>query len=112
MDIKHPFSLWLSFVFRMMFFAAALLWPAGTWLWLDAWVLISLWTAYGFIMTVYLLHHDPALLKERLKLVPFHQDQKAWDKVLMLLFFVAGIGLYLLPGFDVIRFAWSVGTNS
>ena len=58
-------------------------------------------------MTHYLLRHDPALLAERLKLAPLARQQKAWDKVLMLLFFVAGIGLYIVPGFDVVRFQWS-----
>jgi protein-S-isoprenylcysteine O-methyltransferase Ste14 len=39
--------------------------------------------------------------------VPLHKDQKIWDKVIMLLFFIAGIGLYLVPGFDVVRYEWS-----
>jgi len=104
---SQTIKLWASSVFRIVFFSAVLLWPAGTLFWWDAWVLIVLWTAYGFFMTVYLLQYDPDLLKERLKFVPIHKDQKAWDKVLMLLFFVAGIGLYLLPGFDVVRFGWS-----
>ncbi len=91
----------------MVFFAVALMWPAGTVYWWEAWVVIALWTVYDFTMTSYLLRHDPALLKERLRFVPIHQEQKSWDKVLMLMFFIAGIGLYLVPGFDVIRFGWS-----
>lgn len=83
------------------------MWPAGTVYWWEAWVVIALWTVYDFTMTSYLLRHDPALLKERLRFVPIHQEQKSWDKVLMLMFFIAGIGLYLVPGFDVIRFGWS-----
>lgn len=69
--------------------------------------MVGLWTVFGLVMTIYLLRHDPALLAERLKLVPLHKEQKAWDKVIMLLFFIAGIGLYLLPGFDVVRYQWS-----
>lgn len=91
----------------MSLFAVALLWPAGTWQWWDAWVLIVMWTVYGVIMTHYLLRHDPILLAERLKLVPIHKDQKYWDKLLMSVFFIAIIGLYLIPGFDVMRYEWS-----
>ena len=58
-------------------------------------------------MTLYLLRHDPALLAERLKLVPLQSDQKAWDKMLMLLFIIAGFVLYITPGFDVLRYEWS-----
>jgi len=59
------------------------------------------------VITIYLLRNDPTLLAERLKLVPLQKEQKVWDKALMLLFFIAGIGLYLLPGFDVMRYEWS-----
>ena len=69
--------------------------------------MVGLWTTFGVVMTYYLLRHDPALLAERLKLVPLHKDQKTWDKVIMLLFFIAGIALYLVPGFDVVRYGWS-----
>lgn len=103
----NTIKLWLQSIFRTVFFSIALLWPAGTVLWWEAWVIILLWSGWGLIMTVYLLRHDPALLKERLKFVPIHQEQKGWDKIIMLLFFVAGISLYLVPGFDVVRFNWS-----
>ena len=98
---------WLRLVVRMSLFAVALLWPAGTWQWWEAWALVGLWTIYGVVTVHYFLRHDPALLAERMKLVPFQKEQKVWDKVLMLLFFIAGIGLYLIPGFDVVRYEWS-----
>lgn len=91
----------------MSLFAVALLWPAGTWRWWEAWVLIVMWVVYGAVMTHYLLQHDPILLAERLKLVPIHKEQKYWDKLLMSVFFIGGIGLYLIPGFDVMRYEWS-----
>ena len=99
--------IWLSFVVRMTLFAVALMWPAGTFLWWEAWVLVVLWSLYGLVVINDLLHKDPALLAERLKLIPLQKEQKGWDKALMLLFFIAGIGLYLLPGFDVMRYEWS-----
>ncbi|MGD8784726.1 MAG: isoprenylcysteine carboxylmethyltransferase family protein [Thioalkalispiraceae bacterium] len=106
-QVISPTMIWLSLVLRMTLFALALLWPAGTWCWWEAWVIIGIWTVFGVVITSYLIHHDPALLAERLKLVPLHKDQKSWDKLIMLLFFIAGIGLYLVPGFDVVRYGWS-----
>ena len=107
MNKTNPFMIWFRFIVRMTLFAVALMWPAGTWQWWEAWVLVGLWTVYGLITMIYLLRHDPTLLAERLKLVPLQKEQKVWDKALMLLFFIAGIGLYLLPGFDVMRYEWS-----
>ncbi|MDH5552659.1 MAG: isoprenylcysteine carboxylmethyltransferase family protein [Nitrosomonas sp.] len=105
--MNNNVKMWLSLAVRMSLIAMAILWPAGTWQWWEAWVMIVMWTVYGVVTTYYLLRHDPALLAERLKFLPLHKDQKDWDKVLMSLFFVAGIGLYLIPGFDVVRYEWS-----
>ena len=98
---------WLAIIVRMPLFAIALLWPAGTWRWWEAWVLIGLWAAFMIAITVFLARHDPALLAERLKASPIQKGQKGWDKVLLLLMFIVGIGLYIVPGFDVVRFGWS-----
>ncbi|WP_455197037.1 methyltransferase family protein [Kaarinaea lacus] len=99
--------LWLSLVIRMTLFAIALLWPAGTIKWWEAWVIVGLWTVFGVVMTIYLSRYDPALLAERMRLLPIQKDQKAWDKLMMLLFTIAGIALYIVPGFDVIRYQWT-----
>jgi len=104
---QNSIKTWLSLAVRMSLFAVGLMWPAGTWQWWEAWVLVALWTCFAMAMTVYLLRHDPALLAERMKLVPIQKYQKIWDKVLMLLFFIAGLALYVIPGFDVERYEWS-----
>lgn len=91
----------------MIFFAIALMWPAGNWYWWEAWVVIVLWGVYGFVMIVYLLRYDTELLSERMKFVPIDKEQKIWDKIIMLIFFIAGISLYIVPGFDVVRYEWS-----
>lgn len=107
MNKLNPGKIWLSLVIRMTLFAVALMWPAGTWLWWEAWIIVALWTVFGVVMTHYLMHHDPELLAERLKFVPLQKEQKTWDKMIMLLFFIAAIGLYIIPGFDVVRYEWS-----
>lgn len=103
----NEFKLWVNSVVRTALFAVALMWPAGSIVWIEAWIIVGLWAVFGFAMTLYLVHRDPELLAERLKLVPIQKEQKFWDKLLMLLFFVAGIGLYIVPGFDVVRYGWS-----
>ncbi len=105
--MQSPVIIWLRFVIRMTLFAVALLWPAGSLYWWEAWVMVALWAVFGLVLTFYLMKHDPELLAERMRLVPIHKDQKAWDKVIMFLFFIAGIALYIIPGFDVVRYAWS-----
>lgn len=100
-------KLWFSLVVRMALFAVALMWPAGTLIWWEAWSVVGLWTAFGIVMTVFLSKHDPELLAERMKLLPIQKDQKAWDKLMMSLFTVAGLALYFVPGLDVIRYQWS-----
>lgn len=104
---KFRTRVWLSLFVRLVVFSLALLWPVGSWQWWEAWVLIGLWLAFAVSITVYLLRHDPALLAERLKLSPVQVGQKLWDKVLMLLMIIVGLGIYIVPGFDVLRFQWS-----
>jgi len=105
--LLHPVVLWLRFAVRMGLFALMLFWPAGTWYWWEGWVMFVLWLVFGLVLNVYLLKKDPVLLDERLKLAPFHKDQKSWDVLLVALFVVAWIALYAVPGFEVVRYGWS-----
>ena len=98
---------WLALAVRMPAFAVAVLWPAGTWRWWEAWVFIGLWATFVVAATIFLARHDPVLLAERLKVSPIQKGQKGWDKVMLLLIFIAGLALYIVPGFDVVRFGWS-----
>ena len=98
---------WLSVSVRIAAFPLALLLPAGTLQWWEAWSVIGLWLVYAVAMTVFLSRHDPALLAERLKASPLQEGQKAWYKVVMVLILIVGFGLYIVPGFDVVRFEWS-----
>jgi len=105
-QLEQPL-LWVSIVLRQCFFAIMIMWPAGTWQWWEAWVLVGLWSIFVVAIIVFLSYHDPDLLAERLKTTPFQKRQKHWDKVLMSLFYTAGLGIYIIPGFDVVRFEWS-----
>ena len=91
----------------MVAFAAALLWPAGAWRWWEAWALIRVWAVFAIAMSTFLLRHDRALLAERMKSSPVQKGQKPWDKVVMVLMYAVGFGVFIVPGFDVVRFGWS-----
>ena len=102
-----PVKTWISLAVRSALFPVAILWPAGTWKWWDALLLISLWMLFFVVITLLLVKRDPALLVERMKSSPIQKDQKGWDKFLLVIFFVVGISLYIVPGFELIRFEWS-----
>ena len=108
---KHQVNItaktWISLAIRTALFPVAVLWPAGNLKWWDAWLLIGLWMVFLIVMTLLLLYRDPALLAERMKSSPIQKGQKGWDKIVLLLVFITGISLYIIPGFDVVRFGWS-----
>jgi protein-S-isoprenylcysteine O-methyltransferase Ste14 len=91
----------------MVMFPVVLLLPAGTWRWREAWVVIGPYLAYAISVGVYLGRHDRALLQERLNASPAQEGQKLWDKLLMVAMMAFGFGIFLVPGFDVMRFAWT-----
>lgn len=92
---------------RLTLFPVAILWPAGTWRWWEAWVMIGFWMTFLIALAIFLSRHDPELFLKRMKTGPVQKGQKAWDKVIMSLIFVLAIGFYTIPGFDVVRFEWS-----
>ena len=98
---------WVSTAIRFALFPVTILWPAGDWTWWEGWALVGVWITYAIGAVLYLRRHDPELLAERMKASPAQADQKGWDKALMVPMMLAGIGLLLVPGFDVVRFGWS-----
>jgi len=102
-----PVKTWISLIVRTILFPVAILWPAGTWIWNDAWVLIGIWMLFFVVITLLLANRDPDLLIERMKTSPVQSGQKGWDKLLLTIFFIVGISLYVVPGFELIRFGWT-----
>lgn len=100
-------KLWISAAVRFAMFPVVFLLPAGTWHWWEAWAVIGLYLAYGAVIGTYLWRNDPALLRERMRTSPAQRGQKGWDKVLMILMIVPGMGIFVVPGLDVMRFGWT-----
>jgi protein-S-isoprenylcysteine O-methyltransferase Ste14 len=92
--------LWLGIMAVLLFV------PAGTLNWTGAWIFMVETTLVGIAFGLWLARHDPALLKERLRL-PIQKEQSNQDKVvtgLLLLFYFAW---FAFMGLDAGRFKWS-----
>lgn len=102
-----PATTWISLITRTILFPVAILWPAGTLTWWDAWALIGIWMLFFVVITLLLVNRDPELLVERMKASPVQSGQKGWDKIILTIFFIIGLSLYVVPGFELIRFGWN-----
>ena len=91
---------WTAFQAALLFAAAGTVrWPAG-------WVFLAEMTGLGLAVTLWLAHHDPALLAERMS-IGFQATQKAWDKVFMASLLVLWNAWLVLMALDAVRFRWS-----
>jgi protein-S-isoprenylcysteine O-methyltransferase Ste14 len=101
-----PLTLGLNVMMTTLFFPAVILLIAGNWRWVEGW-LFALWLVVMILFSlVYLYIKDPALLAERTK-SPGSDNQKSWDKILMVaLLALALLWIVILP-LDAERFHWS-----
>ena len=95
----------LSFVY-LLFFPLLLFVLAGDWRWLEGWIFVAVFFGGGCATLVYLYVADPALLNERYG-SPLQKEQKSWDKVLLLLFFLEFLGWFVIMPLDAKRFGWT-----
>lgn len=89
--------------FQPALFALVLFWPAGTFAWWRAWILIVIVAVAAVLSLRGLARHDPALLAERFR-PPIQASQPVADRVVLLLFLAAYLGAVLVVPFDV--FHW------
>jgi protein-S-isoprenylcysteine O-methyltransferase Ste14 len=82
-----PRSKLIGAFFYLLFFPAILLFFGGDWRWTEGWVYSILFYVMCSANLLYLHFKDPALLKERFG-SPVQKEQKPWDKVVLLVFFL------------------------
>ena len=93
-------------VVTALFFPALILLLAGNWRWVEGSIL-GLWIAVMIDFNViYLYWKDPALLAERSS-SPASGNQKAWDKILLVVILVTAVVWLLILPLDAGRFHWS-----
>ncbi|MCG8491548.1 MAG: isoprenylcysteine carboxylmethyltransferase family protein [Sneathiellales bacterium] len=88
-------------------FVSLLLYPAGRVIWLEGWIFIGIVFVNTFWISWWLYRNDPELLKERLRF-SIQKEQPFWDKLLILLFIVAGLAWCIIAGLDAERFRFSI----
>ena len=106
---EHPRrALWqlIFSVVYLSFFPPILFWLAGDWKWIEGWIFSLLFCLFSFATVLYLYVKDPALLNERFG-SPLQQNQKSWDKFLLMLFFFAFLIWYAIMPLDARQFGWS-----
>ncbi len=101
-----PVAFVLNIVVSSLFYPGLTLLLAGNWRWVEGWI-FGLWISAMIVFNmVYLYFKDPALLAERTK-KPGSENQKPWDKFLLVgIFAIAILWLIILP-LDAERYHWS-----
>ena len=83
----------VQFVCFGAYIAACTFWPAGTWTYPAAWVLLIEMMIGGVAITAWLARANPSLLRERMG-SPVQRGQEAWDRVFLILL-MAGFTAWL-----------------
>ena len=86
------------------FFAAFIFWPAGSIDWLRGWIYLGIVIVGLFINLVYLGRVNPELIEQRMRL---GKGTKLWDKIWLAFFTPLFLAVYVVAGFDAVRFGWS-----
>jgi protein-S-isoprenylcysteine O-methyltransferase Ste14 len=94
-----------SLVVLFLVMAALLFLPAGTILYWQAWVYLTVFFGASLLITLYLAKNDPALLKRRLSGGPWAEKERA-QRIIMVFTSIGFIALIVVPALDF-RFGWS-----
>jgi protein-S-isoprenylcysteine O-methyltransferase Ste14 len=96
----------LHSLITILFFPAIVLLASGDWHWLEGWV-FSIWFVLMVLaVTIYLAVRNPALLAERSRL-RFAENQKTWDKYVLIILYVLMSAWFIVMPLDARRFRWS-----
>jgi protein-S-isoprenylcysteine O-methyltransferase Ste14 len=79
--------------------------PAGTIRYRQAWVYLAIFIGASFLISVYLIRKDPALLERRMRGGP-GAEKETTQKIIMLLASIGWIALLVVPSLGY-RFGWS-----
>lgn len=85
-------------------FAGIIFLPAGGIDWLAGWLYFGIVTTSLFASFVYLRRVNPEVIEHRLHL---GKGTKSWDKLWSVFFTPVFLAIYVVAGFDAVRFQWS-----
>ena len=84
--------------------AVVVFWPAGTLDWPAGWTYLGLVGAHFCLNLAYLSRVNPELIAHRLL---FGAGTKRWDIVWLIVYSALFAAVYVVAGFDVVRYGWS-----
>lgn len=93
----------IRFILMYILLALALFIPAGTIFWLQGGIYIIIMIVFSTSFIIYLKKKDPELLKARAKT----KTTESWDKKIGAIAGIFILAMYIIPGFDAVRFRWS-----
>jgi protein-S-isoprenylcysteine O-methyltransferase Ste14 len=96
----------LSLIITAFLFPAIILFLSGDWSWPEGWIFALWFEAMILSNMMYLYFYNPALLAERSKL-PGSDNQKPWDKYLLIIIYLMAVVWLILMPLDAKRFGWS-----
>jgi len=96
---------WLALVLLHVVMGLLVFIAAGTVRYWQAWVFLAVFAGASVLITVYLMRHDPALLKRRMSGGPTAEKETA-QKIIMFVISIESVCLLLVPALDH-RFGWS-----
>ncbi len=96
---------WLGAVALGVAMGVAVFVPAGTVRYWQGWVFLAVFFGASSLGMVYLMKHDPALLRRRLRGGPLAETERS-QQIIMVFASLGFLGLLVVPGFDH-RFGWS-----
>src|SRR4029453_19005118 len=96
---------WLGFALLAIIMSLLLFVPAGTVHYWQAWVFLGIFFGASFLITLYLMKRNPALLERRLSGGPI-AEKRTSQKIIMLVVSVGFIVLLMVPALDY-RHGWS-----
>ncbi|MBN1221694.1 MAG: isoprenylcysteine carboxylmethyltransferase family protein [Candidatus Aminicenantes bacterium] len=92
------------FIFFLLLQAGFFFLPAGTLNWPEAWIWLAIFLIYGVAIIIWMKKYDPELFRERSRIkIP----KRKWDKLIGVGLAVFFIPVYVIPGFDAVRYGWS-----
>ncbi len=96
----------VEFIALILIFALVLFLAAGTVFWPAGWAFLVLFFGADGALGLWLLRHDPELLKERM--TGFGKPgEPTWDKVFFVVLLVFFLAWMVLMPLDAVRFRWS-----
>lgn len=98
--LKTAIKIFIFLSFMILIFFGS----AGTFFWIEAWLLIILYMLYVGTFIFWLKKNNPELLKER---ISKKREGKLWDKIILIIYTILLIFMLIVCGLDAVRFQWT-----